>query len=207
MSKWMDAPMSMHAISMDLPMWTMAAACMWMPWTSVVATARPMWMPMAFVTMWTDALVRWMNAAFATDPGTSMSVGAQTFPQLIATVMATKKMPLVSAEVLVKMTRMPMAFATMWTNALVRWMNVAFATDPGRFTNAGALTSPQEIAIAMATSLTPAAVAMDPGTFTSAGAPTSPQEIAIAMATSLTPWRFAAAIVLQMRMPMAFATM
>jgi hypothetical protein len=82
-------------------------------------------------------------------------VDALTSPKGTATAMATSLTPWASVVGLVQPMRMPMAFATTWTNAWARLMLVASATDQVTSTSVDALTSQKEIAIAMATSLTP----------------------------------------------------
>ena len=98
-------------------------------------------MPMAFVTMWTNALVRWMNAGFAMARVLYLCAVVMQSQKEIATALATNSTPWGSVVAIAPRTRMPMAFATMWTNALAHQITVAFATALDRSTSAAAPTS------------------------------------------------------------------
>ena len=82
---------------------------------------------MAFVTMPTIVWVLWTLVAFAMAPVKFTPADVLTFPQAIVIAMAMSSTPVVSVEVQVSM-RMQMAFATMWTHALVNSTNAVCAT-------------------------------------------------------------------------------
>ena len=121
------------------------------PWASVVATVQPMRMPMASATTWTNALANLTNAAFAMAQVLYSRAVALRFPKGIAIVMATSLTPWAFAVANAPRTWMPMAFATMWTNALAHQIIVAFATALELSTSAAVLTSQRGIATVMET--------------------------------------------------------
>ena len=107
-------------------------------------------MSMESVTMWTTAWVHLMHAAFATVLELSTHVAVRRFPQRIAIVRATSLTDWAFVAGTVQRTKMPTAFATMWTHVLGHSTLVGSAADPERSTHADAPTSRKMIVIAKA---------------------------------------------------------
>jgi hypothetical protein len=132
-----------------------AMATSWMPLGSVVVTAPPTPMRMAFATTSTTVWVNWMRVTSAMALEPFMSADVRTSPRVIATAAETSLMRSVNAVETAKRTPMPMAFVMTWMTVLESSTLAACAMVLVRSSRVDVQAFPKATATAMATNSMP----------------------------------------------------